>query len=255
MIVAGNGVRVGQACDALARLAHAIDAPVVTSAAGKGVFPETDPLGAGVMGTFGTATANAIVGEADLVLAVGTKLAPIDSADESTGLIDPSRQVLVQIDVEPLNVSWTFPIDHALIGEAGHLMDQLAAAAGRGRPSANRTPGADAGERRPTRRTASSTAASSPRDEVPIAPQRTIRLLQETFPEDGIVTCDAGREPALHDALVPAQVGQQLPPTRSRGWHGLRGRRRRSGRRSPTRTGPSWRCAGTAASPCPCTPS
>jgi acetolactate synthase-1/2/3 large subunit len=29
-------------------------------------------------------------------------------------------------------------------------------------------------------------------DEVPIAPQRTIRLLQETFPSDGIITCDAG---------------------------------------------------------------
>ena len=55
MIIAGNGVRVGQACDALFALARALDAPVATTAAGKGVFPEVDPLGAGVMGTFGDA--------------------------------------------------------------------------------------------------------------------------------------------------------------------------------------------------------
>ena len=74
----------GQAGDALFALARAIDAPVATTAAGKGVFPEVDPLGAGVMGTFGTPEANVVVGQADVVLAVGTKLAPIDTADEST---------------------------------------------------------------------------------------------------------------------------------------------------------------------------
>jgi acetolactate synthase-1/2/3 large subunit len=194
VIVAGNGVRVGQACEALDRLARALDAPVATSAAGKGVFPETDPLGAGVMGTFGTATANAVVGEADVVVAVGTKLAPIDSADESTGLIDPSRQVLVQIDVEPLNVSWTFPVDHALIGEAGHLMDELAAAVG----AAASKGGAQERMAGAQRVEAAEQAhgeldgAEFTSDEVPIAPQRTIRILQETFPENGIVTCDAG---------------------------------------------------------------
>src|ERR1700733_2197462 len=98
VIIAGNGVRVGQACDALFALARALDAPVATTAAGKGVFPEVDPLGAGVMGTFGTPEANVVVGNADVVLAVGTKLAPIDTADESSALLDPTRQTLIQVD-------------------------------------------------------------------------------------------------------------------------------------------------------------
>jgi acetolactate synthase-1/2/3 large subunit len=191
VIIAGNGVRVGQAGDALFALARALDAPVATTAAGKGVFPEVDPLGAGVMGTFGTPEANVVVGSADVILAVGTKLAPIDTADESTALLDPTRQTLIQIDVEPLNVSWTYPIDHALVGEAGYIMDRLADAVN-GQPGAVRPQRAAARVAEAIEAHGELDGAEFTSDEVPIAPQRTIRLLQETFPADGIITCDAG---------------------------------------------------------------
>jgi acetolactate synthase-1/2/3 large subunit len=190
VIVAGNGVRVGQAWDELAGLARALDAPVATTAAGKGVFPEVDPLGVGVIGTFGTATANAVVGEADVVLAVGTKLAPIDTADESTRLLDPSRQTLVQIDVEPLNAGWTYPVEHVLIGEAGFVMQRLAEAVA-GTDKAAAEDGA-ARVARAEQAHGELQGAEWTSDEVPFAPQRTIRILQETVPEDSIVTCDAG---------------------------------------------------------------
>src|SRR5829696_8765555 len=98
VIVAGNGVRVGQACETLAALARALDAPVVTTASGKGVFDETDARAAGVMGPFGWPSANEVLGGADVVLAVGTKLGPHDTADETTDLLDPSRQTLIQVD-------------------------------------------------------------------------------------------------------------------------------------------------------------
>jgi acetolactate synthase-1/2/3 large subunit len=164
---------------------------VATTAAGKGVFPEVDPLGAGVMGTFGMPAANAVVGGADVVLAVGTKLAPIDTADESTALLDPTRQTLIQIDVEPLNVSWTYPIDHALVGEAGYVMDRLADAIS-GQPGASRPQKGAARVAEAEESYGELDSAEFTSDEVPIAPQRTISLLQETFPKDGIITCDAG---------------------------------------------------------------
>ena len=47
-----------------------------TTAAGKGTFAETHPLALGVFGTFGTPAANACLGEADLVVVVGSKLSP-----------------------------------------------------------------------------------------------------------------------------------------------------------------------------------
>src|SRR5260370_41709458 len=73
VLVAGNGVRIAQAYDQLCRLAEMAGLPVATTAAGKGCFAETHPL---ALGVFGTAAANACIGEADLVLVIGSKLSP-----------------------------------------------------------------------------------------------------------------------------------------------------------------------------------
>src|SRR5207253_1225106 len=97
VIIAGNGVRIAQAYDQLRDLAEMAGLPVATTAAGKGCFPETHPLALGVFGTFGTPAANACLGEADLVLVVGSKLSPSDTAWENTRLLDPTRQIFVQI--------------------------------------------------------------------------------------------------------------------------------------------------------------
>ena len=98
---------------------------MVTTAAGKGVFPEIHPLALGVFGTFGTAAANAAVSGADLMLAIGTKLGPSDTAWENRDLLDPTRQTFIQIDVEPKNASWNFPAEHVLVGDAAVVLRQM----------------------------------------------------------------------------------------------------------------------------------
>src|SRR3954468_22554752 len=125
VIIAGNGVRIAQAYDGLAAVAEAAGVPVVTTAAGKGVFPEIHGLALGVFGTFGTPAANAAVCGADLVLAIGTKLGPSDTAWENRELLDPTRQTFIQIDIEPKNASWNFPAEHVLVGDAAVVLRQL----------------------------------------------------------------------------------------------------------------------------------
>jgi acetolactate synthase-1/2/3 large subunit len=190
VIVAGNGVRLARAQDSLARLARSINAPVATTASGKGVFAERDALAVGVIGPFGWPSANAVVADADVVLAVGTKLGPTDTANENPGLLDPTRQVLVQIDVEPLNASWTFPIDHVLVGDAGYVMDRLLEAC----DSQTGLPAADGTSRAERARVAYGRAAVArpALDDVPLAPRRIIEVLEEIVPDDAVVTCDAG---------------------------------------------------------------
>ena len=63
--------------------------------------------------------------QADLVLAVGSRLGPADTANENPQLIDPTRQTLLQIDVEPKNASWSFPCDVAIVGDAALALAQL----------------------------------------------------------------------------------------------------------------------------------
>ncbi len=100
VIIAGNGVRMSAAQSRLLELAELLGAPVATTASGKGTFPETHPLALGVFGNFGLEAANVTVADADLVVAVGTKLGPTDTANENPALLDPGRQVFLQVDVE-----------------------------------------------------------------------------------------------------------------------------------------------------------
>lgn len=215
VIIAGNGVRAGQARAELIELAEALDAPVATTASGKGVFPETHPLALGLFGTFGLAAANTVVAGADLVIAVGTRLGFTDTARENPELLDPERQILVQIEVEPRNAAWTFPVEVALIGDAATVLRQLSAALrGAGAPGH--------GDRRELVAAAhrdydSFDVDESVSDEVPMLPQRAIAELQRALPEDAIVTCDAGenrlymqhyfRTKAGMEYLQPAAVG------------------------------------------------
>ena len=190
VVIAGNGVRIAQGYDQLRRLVEAAGLPVATTAAGKGCFAETHPLALGVFGTFGTEAGNACVAEADLVVVVGSKLSPSDTAWENRALLDPVRQTFVQIDIEPRNASWNYPAEHVLIGDAAAVPGQLTEAVGSSgtgrRQQAERRV---AGHRE---RHGYFNDRAYFADNVPILPQRVIGELARNLPEDAIVTCDAG---------------------------------------------------------------
>ena len=190
VLIAGNGIRIAQAYDQLRRLAEMGGLPVATTAAGKGCFAETHPLALGVFGTFGTAAANACIGEADLVLVIGSKLSPSDTAWENRALLDPTRQNFVQLDIEPRNASWNYPAEHVLIGDAAIVLDQLIeevrSRSGDRRQQAERRVSAH------RERLGYFNDRAYFADDQPILPQRVSGELQRNLPEDAIVTCDAG---------------------------------------------------------------
>ncbi len=194
VLIAGNGVRIANATDALQQFAETTGVPVVTTASGKGVFAETHPLALGVFGTFGIAAANAAVADADLILVAGSKLGASDTARENPELLDPTRQTFIQIDVEPRNASWTFPADHTLIGDAGIVLQQLRSAL------QSRAMNVAAGSERVAglRREHGYFDAPEYRSEqAPLLPQRIIAALQTVLPPETIVTCDAGENRIL----------------------------------------------------------
>jgi acetolactate synthase-1/2/3 large subunit len=193
VIIAGNGVRIAGAYAELQTLAELIAAPVATTASGKGTIAETHALALGVCGNFGQATANAVIGEADLVLAVGSRLGPADTANENPRLIDPTKQTLLQIDVEPKNASWAFPCDVAIVGDAAIALGQVA--------EAIKSAGAPKAEALTTRRQAVEAAREKhgffrdsgyTSDETPVLPQRLFAEILKATAPDALFTCDAG---------------------------------------------------------------
>jgi acetolactate synthase-1/2/3 large subunit len=195
IVIAGNGVRISQAYEELQRIAETAGLPVGTTAAGKGVFPETHSLALGVFGTFGTPAANACIGEADLVLVLGSKLSPSDTAWANGKLLDPTRQSFIQVDIEPRNASWTFPAEQVVLGDVkmflGQLHEAVRAKAGHRQAEA---------EKRVAAHRAAQGYFNVPEydsDDKPILPQRVIGEMIKTLPDNAIVTCDAGENRIL----------------------------------------------------------
>jgi acetolactate synthase-1/2/3 large subunit len=116
-LVLGGGAR-GAATACLA-LAEACDAPVVTTANGKGVVPERHPLSLGV--SLHTESVQKWLAGRDVVLAVGTELAESDFWSPPTAL----GGTLVRADLDPDQMHSGLPTDIALVGDARASLEGL----------------------------------------------------------------------------------------------------------------------------------
>ena len=74
VIIAGGGVLFSEASATLANFATTHGIPVMETQGGKSSLPFTDPLNMGAVGVTGTGAANRLCEEADVILAVGTRL-------------------------------------------------------------------------------------------------------------------------------------------------------------------------------------
>ncbi len=185
VIIAGNGVRLAGSEEALLEFAKKAGIPVATTPAGKGTFPEDHPLALGIMGPFGHETAIAGIGASDVIIALGTKLGTSDTANYNPRLIDAARQTLVQIDIDPLNLAWTQPIDIPVQGDLADALPRLTAAIG------HSTNGGEARVQRLReehgyfdRELTSTPGNFRTRD--------AVTVLSQELPNDAVVTCDAG---------------------------------------------------------------
>ena len=120
LIVAGGGVLYSEATDALAEFAIRHGIPVAETQAGKGALPWDHPMAVGSIGVTGSSAANTLAREADLILAVGTRL-----QDFTTG----SPALLAGRPMLHLNVLAFDAAKHGavpLIGDARRTLGELA---------------------------------------------------------------------------------------------------------------------------------
>ena len=89
LIVAGGGVHYSGAFTHLANFAERHGIPVAETQAGKGALSWDHPLNAGGIGVTGSTAANRLAADADLVLAVGTRLQDFTTASNTLFEADP----------------------------------------------------------------------------------------------------------------------------------------------------------------------
>jgi 3D-(3,5/4)-trihydroxycyclohexane-1,2-dione acylhydrolase (decyclizing) len=96
VVIAGGGVLYGGACEALRGFAERHGVPVCETQAGKSSLPWNHPLQLGSVGVTGSTAANALASEADLILAVGTRLQ--DFTTGSNSLFSNARLISLNIN-------------------------------------------------------------------------------------------------------------------------------------------------------------
>jgi 3D-(3,5/4)-trihydroxycyclohexane-1,2-dione acylhydrolase (decyclizing) len=83
LIVAGGGVLYGHATGELKAFAETHGVPVAETQAGKGALPWDDPMQQGAIGVTGSPAANALAQDADVVIAIGTRLQDFTTGSHS----------------------------------------------------------------------------------------------------------------------------------------------------------------------------
>jgi len=118
IVIAGSGVDRADANAGLLAIVELMGCPVLTSMAGRAVIASDHP---NFVYGFG-AGADSVKQEADVVLAVGTRLGNLDLPyDKYWG----SGQKLIQIDIDPRNLGVTRPLELGIVSNAKHALEGL----------------------------------------------------------------------------------------------------------------------------------
>jgi acetolactate synthase-1/2/3 large subunit len=189
LILAGGGVHISQAYDALLRFAEATGTPVAHTLSGKGAIACVHPLSVGVFGRY-SRIANDLIERADCLLVVGCKLGEI--ATRRYALLQGRRDI-IHCDVVAEEFGRTTEAQVCLWGDAREtLIDLLTALEDRaGRIAQDRQAyHKEIGERR-----IEWLAEASGRLHASERPVNMARLVQElngVMPQDGILIADGG---------------------------------------------------------------
>lgn len=191
LLVAGGGVVRSAAWEEVTRLAHRLGAPVATSIGGKGSIAETDPYSLGVIGSNGGLDyRHDVVRKADVVFFIGSGTGSVTT--EKWTLPAPGDVNVVQLDVDPEQLGRNYPLAVGIESDAklglAALDEELArvyqdAELGKVDP-------AELGRGRAAHMDEVAHLFAS--DEAPIRPERLLRAMFDTMPEDTLVLADPG---------------------------------------------------------------
>ncbi|WP_374405580.1 biosynthetic-type acetolactate synthase large subunit [Pelagerythrobacter sp.] len=111
-----------RASELLRRLQDLTGAPVTSTLMGLGAFPCDHPDWLGMLGMHGTYEANMAMNRCDLMVCIGARF-----DDRVTGRLDafsPDSKK-IHIDIDRSSINKTVPVDLAIVGDCGDVLDQL----------------------------------------------------------------------------------------------------------------------------------
>ncbi len=202
----GNGTERAGASAELRQLAEHLGCAVTHTIRARGILPDDHPL------CFHPTCMSRIAAnnQADVVLAVGTRLGELNMWGQPPMFGEPDKQRLIQIDTEPAHIGLNRPTDIPLVGDARAILAQLCEAVGQ--RTEKRPPHAKIAEFRALQDQFEQELAASLEDKArqPMLTGQILKACNAFFDADAVFVMDGGNTTLwdihYHVARTPRSV-------------------------------------------------
>ncbi|HPX68843.1 MAG TPA: thiamine pyrophosphate-binding protein [Bacillota bacterium] len=193
VIHAGGGILLAGASKELQDLVEFLDIPVSRTLMGQGCMSDTHPLMLGQTGFWGLEFTHKFTANADVLLGLGTRFAEADSSSWYPGVtFDMRKTEFLQIDIDPTEIGRNYPVSIGAVADLKEALAQILEEAEKLCPEGIKRP--ELRERIKKNRTLfrESNIAISEDGRFPMTPQRILKDVKETIPENTIIFTDVG---------------------------------------------------------------
>ena len=125
VIISGRGAVDADGVDTVVKIAEHLTIPSAVSYMHNDAFPADHPLAVGPIGYMGSKAAMHTLKEADVVLAIGTRLSVFGTLPCYDIDYFPKQAKIIQIDINPRNIARTHPVAVGIIGDAKAATEAL----------------------------------------------------------------------------------------------------------------------------------
>ena len=225
VILSGAGVVLSGAIGDLVQLAERLDAPVCSNYQHNDSFPGSHPLAMGPLGYNGSKAAMEIIAQADVVLALGTRLNPFSTLPGYGMSYWPQDARIIQVDINPDRIGLTKKVSVGIVGDAGKvargILGQLAPRAEGGDAQARARRDLVANAKSRWLQELSSldhedddpgtqwNAQARERDGELMSPRQAWRTIQSVLPREAIISSDIGNNCAIGNAYPTFEEGRK----------------------------------------------
>lgn len=223
VILNGAGVVLADGIEATKALAEKLDAPVCVGYQHNDAFPGSHPLFAGPLGYNGSKAGMELIKQADVVLALGTRLNPFSTLPGYGMEYWPADAKLIQVDINPDRIGLTKKVSVGIIGDAKMVASSLLA---------KLTPTAGNAGREERKATIAQTKSAwaqqlssmDHEDDDPgttwneraradkpdwMSPRMAWRAIQAALPREAIISSDIGNNCAIGNAYPSFEEGRK----------------------------------------------
>ena len=223
VILNGAGVVIGGGIPASKALAERLTAPVCVGYQHNDAFPGSHPLFAGPLGYNGSKAAMELIKQADVVLALGTRLNPFSTLPGYGLDYWPKEAKVIQVDINPNRIGLTKKVTVGIVGDAKKVAEGILAKLS---PSA----GEQGREERKNQiattksRWAQQLSSMDHEDDDPgttwnerarkakpdwMSPRMAWRAIQAALPKEAIISSDIGNNCAIGNAYPSFEQGRK----------------------------------------------